>query len=169
MPDSNTFDIQPIRSLVEHYLRNSTVSVDPFSRDKRWATHTNDLNPNTKAEHHLEAAKFLEMLYEQGVRADLGLFDPPYSTTQAKEVYQSIGIETLPLAISQGWRTEREGLAKVISPDGVVISCGWNSAGMGLRRGFRIERILLVAHGREHNDTIVTVERKISGTQEKLF
>ena len=33
--------------------------------------------------------------------------------------------------------------------------------GFGIQRGFKMERILLVPHGGPHNDTIVTVERKI--------
>lgn len=44
---------------------------------------------------------------------------------------------------------------------GKVISFGWNSGGIGMKYGFEIERILLVAHGGWHNDTICTIERKI--------
>ena len=43
----------------------------------------------------------------------------------------------------------------------MVISCGWNSCGFGKKLGFEIVEILLVCHGRTHNDTIVTVEKKI--------
>lgn len=168
MPNPSTFDIPPIRSLVKSYLHKSFVSVDPFARNKRWAMHTNDLNPETAAEHHMEAAEFLETLAAQGVRADLGLFDPPYNVSQAKEVYQGIGIDTLPKAIASSWKRERDGLSRLIRAGGFVISCNWNSNGMGLERGFRIEQILIVAHGREHNDTIVTVERKIESNQMKL-
>lgn len=45
--------------------------------------------------------------------------------------------------------------------DSIVISFGWNTNGMEINRGFKIEEILLVAHGGAHNDTICTVERKI--------
>lgn len=43
---------------------------------------------------------------------------------------------------------------------GIVITCGWNSGGIGKKYGFEIEEILLVAHGGWHNDTIVVVDRK---------
>lgn len=49
---------------------------------------------------------------------------------------------------------------KPIKPNGLAISCGWNSGGFGKMLGFEIVEILLVAHGGNHNDTIVTVERK---------
>lgn len=47
-----------------------------------------------------------------------------------------------------------------IVPGGLAISCGWNSNGFGRNRGFELVRVLLVAHGQHHNDTIVIVERK---------
>ena len=59
MPNHNTFDIPPIRVFVQRYLAVSMVSVDPFSRDKRWATYTNDLNPKTAADSHMDATDFL--------------------------------------------------------------------------------------------------------------
>jgi hypothetical protein len=52
-------------------------------------------------------------------------------------------------------------IAKRIKPNGIVICCGWNSGGFGKTLGFEMIEILLVPHGRTHNDTIVTVERKV--------
>lgn len=45
----------------------------------------------------------------------------------------------------------------------MVITCAWNSGGIGAGLGFEQQEILLVAHGGWHNDTIVTVEKKIKG------
>lgn len=74
MPNSNTFSVPPIGEFVRKYLANSKVSIDPFARNKRWATYTNDLNDKTDAEYHLEASDFLEILIEQEVKADLIIF-----------------------------------------------------------------------------------------------
>lgn len=169
MPSADTFNITPIGSLVKWYLRTSRISVDPFARNKRWATYTNDLNPDTAAESHAPANEFLESLLSRGIECDLGIFDPPYNVSQAKECYASIGIDTLPVAVARSWKTERDLLCRLIKPKGIVISCNWNSTGMGIERGFKIKEILLVAHGREHNDTIVTVERKLEVAQSGLF
>lgn len=79
MPYSDTFDIEPIGNLVKRYLTNSKCSVDPFARNKQWATYTNDLNPDTIAEFHLDAYDFLVMLKNKRINPDLILFDPPYS------------------------------------------------------------------------------------------
>ena len=59
-------------------------------------------------------------------------------------------------------------ISNIIQPDGIVISFGWNTIGMGLKLGFRIEEILLVCHGGAHNDTICTVERKVNGNQKQF-
>lgn len=70
MPNGDTFSVPVIGAWVRRYLADSKCSVDPFARNKRWATHTNDLNPATEAEHHMEARDFLRLMVERGVRAD---------------------------------------------------------------------------------------------------
>ncbi len=59
-------------------------------------------------------------------------------------------------------QNSKELLAPKIKPNGLAITFGWNSQGFGKNLGFELKEILLVAHGRSHNDTIVTVERKIN-------
>jgi hypothetical protein len=162
MPSAETFTIKPIKSLVKWYLSKSKISIDPFARNNRWATYTNDLNPETQAEFHLDAVEFLEMLKEQNIKADLGIFDPPYSPRQVQEVYQGIGrpVTQADTQMVNIRRDARNVLADLIEDGGRIISFGWNSAGIGLERNFVIEEILMVCHGGWHNDTIVTVERK---------
>ena len=58
------------------------------------------------------------------------------------------------------WAKCRKEIGRIIRPGGKVISFGWNSAGIGKKYSFEISRILLVAHGSQHNDTICTVEVK---------
>ena len=60
------------------------------------------------------------------------------------------------------WSNMKDEIARIAAPGCIVVSFGWNSMGMGKNRGFEIVEILLVPHGGAHNDTIVTVERKIS-------
>ena len=55
---------------------------------------------------------------------------------------------------------------KLIENNGYAISFGWNSNGFGKYQEFEIIEILIIAHGKGHNDTIVTVERK---TQHSIF
>jgi len=171
MPDPCTFNIPPIRALVKSYLHKSKVSVDPFARNKRWATHTNDLNPETAAEHHIDAEEFLFSLRDKGVNCDLALFDPPYSPRQMAECYASIGkiATTEDTQNAALYRRVRHALSQILTPDAVVINCGWNSSGMGTQYHMGIIEFLIVCHGSGHNDTIVTVERKIEDRQLSLI
>lgn len=170
MPDGDTFNIPCIGALVKSYLYKVEVSIDPFARNKRWATYTNDLNPDTTAEHHLEALEFLALLQRRGVTGQLGIFDPPYSVRQCAEIYKSVGraVAMRDTQIFGKWTEHKQILASLIEPNGIAISCGWNSQGMGLKNGFAIIEILIVCHGGGHNDTIVTVERKTECAQNML-
>ena len=163
MPTKDTFQCQPIGDFVERYLAESTVSIDPFARNCQWATYTNDLNPNTRAERHEDAAYFLEALRSQGMKPDLVLFDPPYSPRQVKECYEGIGLTMTQQDghRTHGWTPERNIINDMIVLGGVVLSFGWNSMGMGKGRGFEMEELLLVCHGAGHSDTICVAERKI--------
>ena len=38
---------------------------------------------------------------------------------------------------------------------------GWNTNGVGMKRGFDMEEVLVVAHGGSKNDTLCTLERKV--------
>jgi hypothetical protein len=58
------------------------------------------------------------------------------------------------------WSNCKKEISRIIKPGGKVISFGWNSNGIGKKYGFKIIKIVLVAHGSIHNDTIATVEVK---------
>ena len=61
-PNSATFQMKPALELAQKYLMKSKCSIDPFARNSRLAMHRNDLNPDTEAEHHMDALDFLKML-----------------------------------------------------------------------------------------------------------
>ena len=166
MPSSDTFNIKPIGEFVQKYLSKSTVSVDPFARNKRWATYTNDLNPATQAEYHMDALAFLKMLEVQRVEADLIIFDPPYSTRQIVECYANIGKKGTMEDMQAPWTLWKRQMNKLCTNTSTVLSFGWNTIGMGKKYGFKIIEIMLVCHGGSHNDTICIAERK---TQGELF
>lgn len=167
MPNKNTLAVKPIGDFVRRYLRASAVSVDPFARDCELATYRNDLDPNTKAEFHLDAEAFLVELRRREVLADLVIFDPPYSPRQISECYKSVGL-TVGMKETQSailYQRVRDAIAPIVADDGVVLSFGWNSVGMGKKHGFEIIEVLLVCHGGAHNDTICIAERR----QKNLF
>lgn len=164
MPSKNTFDIPPIHKFVMKYLSQSKLSIDPFARDKEWATYTNDLDPRTKARYHVDALDFLMMLHAKGTRPDLCLFDPPYSPRQIKECYNGIGLEMgwKDAHRTHAWSKEKNIIRDMIAEKGIVLCFDWNSMGMGKKKGFEIIEILLICHGAGHNDTICMAEKRIA-------
>lgn len=171
MPNSDTFSVLPIGEMVKRYLATAKVSCDPFARNKRWATHTNDLNPTTEAEHHMDAEKFLLMLAGRGVKSDLIIFDPPYSPRQISECYKSVGLEVGMKETQSAllYQRVRDAIMTVATEGAIVLSFGWNSVGMGKRHSFEQIEIMLCCHGGAHNDTICLAERRLPELQPNLF
>jgi hypothetical protein len=166
MPSADTFSVKPIGEFVRRYLRG--VSVDPFARNNRLATYTNDLNPATCAEHHMDAVAFLDMLADRGVVADCVVLDPPYSPRQVSECYAAAGLKAGMKDTQNAvlYARVRKAAARLCRGGTVVLSFGWNSAGMG-KSWERLET-LLVAHGGAHNDTICVADRKPTGFEDLL-
>lgn len=160
MPNHNTFDVAPIGEFVKRYLAASKRSVDMFARNKQWATVTNDIDPATSAQYHLDAEEFLK---RQMVQFDLAIFDPPYSPRQISECYKGIGMEVGMKETQSAllYQRVRSALCPLIEKGGTVLSFGWNSVGMGKKHGFEIVEIMLCCHGGAHNDTICVAEAKL--------
>lgn len=162
MPNSNTFSVKPIKELIKRYLNG--IVIDPFANQNKLATITNDLDPQYDTDYHMDATEFLKMLDDNS--ANVVLWDPPYSPRQIMECYKKLNMAVnMQTTQASYWAKQKEQIARIIKPNGIVITCGWNSGGIGKKYGFEIVEILLVAHGGWHNDTIVTVERKVKTIQ----
>ena len=158
MPAADTFDCPPLGDFVRRYLRQSRISVDPFARNKLWATYTNDLNAETEAESHMDAVAFLRGLRERD-KPDLFIIDPPYSPRQVKECYDGIGLVAGIEDTQTGrlYRHIREQINDLAEVGAIVLWFGWSSVGMGAP--WDLLEMLCVCHGDAHNDTIATAWR----------
>lgn len=159
MPNCETFSIPPIKDFINEWLPPG-LTIDPFARNSKIAKVTNDLDPETTAQYHLEAIDFLKQFETETV--DGALIDPPYTPRQISEVYKKLG-KTVNMETTQMsyWANIHDELSRIIKPGGRVLSFGWNSNGLGKGRGFNLFYVLLVAHGSHHNDTICLGETKI--------
>ena len=140
MPNKRTFQIKPIKELIEEEVTGLWIDPFPYPYKK-------------------DALEYLLTIKDRSV--DGVLFDPPYSPRQLKECYDSLGM-SLHDTKSSVWSKWKDEIARVIKQKGKCISFGWSSQGLGKNRGFELQRILLVPHGGNHNDTIVTVETKFN-------
>lgn len=159
MPNKNTFEIPPIKALLEEEVDLSKYWIDPFANRNKIASVTNDLNLEYDTDYHLDALDFLKLFEDASV--DGVLYDPPYSPRQVSECYNDVGYTvTWDTTKASFWGNHKREISRIVKIGGKVITFGWNSGGIGYKFGFEIERILLVPHGGWHNDTICTVEVK---------
>lgn len=160
MPSRWTFTIKPIRELLERYVGDGYGWIDPFAGKNSPAEFQNDLNPKMPTQYHMHALDFVNTSTLRSQVFNGVLFDPPYSSRQTKECYESIGFKLSFEETKVQFCPVKDILTYKIKNGGFAISFGWSSVGFGKCRDFEIVEILLVCHGGHHNDTIVTVERR---------
>lgn len=106
----------------------------------------------------LEFLKTIPDNYVDGV-----LFDPPYSVEMCLRHYTTKHAGTA--GRTEYWTLCKQEIARIVKPNGLCISFCWDSSGIGKKRGFEIEEIILLSHGGLHHDTIITVDRKVAKTR----
>ncbi len=154
MPSKWTFTVKPIAELLGRYVGDGQGWADPFAGENSPAELTNDIE-GRGARYQMDALEFLkDRTFVTGV-----IFDPPYSVEQCLRRYTPKFKGTAGRA--EYWARCKDEIARIVQPGGLTISFCWDSTGIGKKRGFEIEEILLVCHGACHNDTIVTVERHV--------
>jgi hypothetical protein len=139
MPTHKTFTIKAFKKLIYNELGNSYVDPFPYPYKE-------------DAINYLK--KFKDLSVENLV------FDPPYSQRQLKEMYNNNGLSFNHPMNNSYWSNCKKEISRITKKNSKVISFGWNSNGIGKKYGFKITKIVLVAHGSQHNDTIATVEIK---------
>lgn len=157
MPNKWTFTILPIKKLLSEITDDYSNWVDPFAGMHSPCGLTNDIRVGMPTTNHGCALDFLKSL--PSGQYDGVLYDPPYSTSQAKICYEGAGMKNLAWNM-RWWADVKDEIARIIKPDGTAVCFGWSSNGIGMSRGFEMNRVLLVPHGGSKNDTIVTVETK---------
>ena len=162
MPSKDTYSIKPINELISGIVNPFGYNVDPFSGNNPFCDFfiTNDLDPSILSDNSDDAIDFLGSVPDNCV--DLVLFDPPYSPRQVSECYKKLG-RTVNMETTQSsyWAKLKVEVSRITKVGGTCVSFGWNSGGIGKKYGYKLSEVLLVPHGGAHNDTIVTVERRV--------
>jgi len=111
----------------------------------------NDINLEIDADYHMDAYDFVH--HWNGSKFDTIILDPPYSYRKAMEMYN-------------GYRNSRfkmvaDNADRILNEDGVIISFGYHSTFMGLKRGYALKELCVFAHGGAQHCTIGIVETRI--------
>ena len=161
MPNKWTFSMSPAIDLINRYISDNWL--DPFAGKLSPADITNDIE-GRGAKFQLDALDFLQSRNNNSAKGVL--FDPPYSVEQCLRKYTPKFKGTAGRA--EYWAKCKNEISRVVREGGIVISFCWDSCGIGKKRGFDIIEILLICHGACHNDTIITVERKLHTEDNEL-
>lgn len=180
MPNPKTFKVNCIREFIMNNTQDLTsgLVIDPFANEHSIKSVfdrdeikyvSNDLDTDFDTDFHLDALDFMKMYDNNSV--DVVLFDPPYSVRQVKECYTKLNKTVTMLDTSTNfWSKFRKEIQRIVKVGGLVFSFGWNSNGVG-DEYFEKQKILMVAHGGNHNDTICVLEKKVNEyySKELLF
>ncbi len=125
MPNKNTFDIKPISELLRDELTDA-LWIDPFANKNKYATITNDLNPEYDTDYHLDALDFLKLFDDESV--DGVLYDPPFSPRQVSECYNDVGYNvTWDTTKASFWGNHKREISRIVKNGCKDITLGWNS------------------------------------------
>ena len=107
------------------------------------------MSQDMPADYHKDALDFI-MSWERDL-FDVIILDPPYSYRKAMEFYNG--------KYSSRFKKIADNLGRVLKPGGSVISFGYHSSFMGIKREFDLEELCIFAHGGAQHCTIAIVER----------
>ena len=179
---SEPFSMPKVRKILDQVINQATreldfgmpLIVDPFARSSfltlgNHNTITNDLDPQfTHCDYNLTAHEFAVEIKGSGVEIDVLVFDPPYSLRQVKECYEGIGKDLELWQTHNMWGKCKDDLASCMKLGSYAVSLGWDTHGMGEKRGFKKMEIHNFEQGGNEYayNLLVTVERKV---QTELF
>lgn len=133
---------------------NGEKVCDPFARNCQighiW---TNDINPETGANYHLDALEFLKIVPSDSM--NIVIFDPPFSTHQNDTKYEFDGesknIYTIPGYVKKCMKE----IERILIPGGYLLKYGYNSTrhlpSLEFKKGW------LINFGGNRNDVIVSL------------
>jgi hypothetical protein len=112
-----------------------------------------DIDETTNPDFCMDAYDFVLYCIENNIKFDTILLDPPYNLRKSREKYEGRYIGSLTKI--------KNLLPNILNDNGVIIALGYDTVGMGKRRGFKKEAICLICHSGDHNDTLCLKERKL--------
>jgi len=151
-PKKWTFEQKKLKKYIEGWCKGKVLNlfagkirlnVDEFRVDSN-----NDFQPDYNGD-------ALDFIKTTKLRFDTVVLDPPYSLRKSYEKYNGH-------YMGSNWTKIRRALPRILNDEAIVISLGYNSQGMSRTLGFKKIAICLVCHNGDHNDTVVTVEKKVN-------
>jgi len=119
---------------------------------------TNDVEPKRDVDYEFDALEpdAIRDHFGTDPQFDTVVFDPPFSIYMGVRKYDG------------NWTGEdamlKDQLADIVKPGGRVFSFGYNTCGLGDKRGFEKQTAIIWNHPGRNNDTLSIIEQKKTTT-----
>jgi hypothetical protein len=110
----------------------------------------NDVNLEVDADYHMDAYDFVK--HWNGPPFDTIILDPPYSYRKSIEMYNGYK--------NSRFKLVADNVDRILAEDGAIISFGYHSTFMGVKRGYVLKELCVFAHGGAQHCTIGIVEER---------
>lgn len=144
-----TFDIPPIKDMVNLYIKNTEGKVLNLFSGKNKIDRPNVINND-----RYEALEFIKSFPDNYF--DLILFDPPYAK-HYKSLYNCPEIKNYNNWI---WDLKKH-MSRTLKVGGYALQIGYETNGIGVLKGMEKEDLLIIAHGGILRDTFCYTEKKV--------
>lgn len=152
-PAKYTFEMPKLKKYVEQQCKGKVLNLFAGKITLLVDETRNDMDPSMPAEYHLPADEFCKMAIDKGWRFDTIILDPPYNLRKSREKYNGRYFGSFTII--------KRMIPDLLNPNGKVITLGYDTTGIGKKRGFEKVAACIINHKGDHNDTLCLVERKI--------
>jgi hypothetical protein len=146
-----TFKAPKVKEWVESRCEGKTLNLFAGYTKLNIDEIRNDLDEKAVADYRMEALDFIKLAKKENIKFDTILLDPPYSYRKGMEKYKG--------NYASKFKLVKDLIPDILNRNGKVITFGYHSISLGLKRGFEQEEILLICHGGAQHDTIAVIER----------
>jgi hypothetical protein len=153
-PKKYTFEMPLLKKWVEQQCRGKVLNLFAGKVTLCVDEVRNDVDLATPAEYHLPADEFCKMAITKGMKFDTIILDPPYNLRKAVEAYNG--------RYFHSFTPIRRMCAELLNQNGRIITLGYDTTGLGKKRGFKKVAVCIVNHKGDHDDTLCLVEQKIN-------
>lgn len=135
--------------------------ADPFARNCPVGTHTNDLNPHTQAENHIDGLEWLRL--QPSSYFDCVILDPPFSDVANDRIYDHERIHGEKSNIytqATYFKSVMMEIFRILKPNGRCLRFGYTTS--TLCKGLTLARLWVVNFYSPRNDVLVSLMIKNS-------
>jgi len=150
-PHRYTFQSKKLKRFIEKRCKGKVLNLFAGKTLLNCDETRVDIDPEMPADYHMDAEEYLKMAVEKDLKFDTVILDPPWNYRKAREKYNGRWI-------GKFTKIKKLYIPKILNPNALVMTLGYNSGGIGLPEFKKIE-IALIYFGGDLNDAIITVEK----------